>query len=129
MIIRAAKQLAFEYRRNPNAGTVAWVLHRLAGLSLLAYMIVHMWVLSSALNGADAMTSRLSMVQSTLFHFLEIGLIAIILYHTFNGVRIILADALLITRTHKVMSWLTYLFTAAGTAYAAYLIIPRTLAH
>jgi succinate dehydrogenase / fumarate reductase cytochrome b subunit len=118
-----------EVQLNPYIGSWAWLLHRLSGLGLLVYLLLHMWVLGSANSGPEAFNRRLGSVQTPLFHVLEIGLIGIIFYHMCNGIVITIIDLFGLSRRHK-----RYLVVGAClflifTLYAAALIIPRLGAH
>ena len=74
-----------ELRLNPNTGTFSWFLHRITGLLLLFYLFTHLWVLGSANKGMEMFNYRLASVQTPLFHFLEIGLILVVFYHSVLG--------------------------------------------
>src|SRR4030067_853090 len=91
-ILKLFKGTAEEVRLNPNIGTFSWFLHRISGVLLLIYLFIHLWVLGSAQSGTAAFDARLRMVQSPLFHFLEIGLVFVIFYHMINGLSITVMD-------------------------------------
>ena len=118
-----------EVKLNPYVGSWAWLLHRLSGLALLAYLIIHMWVLGSVNSGEKAFNFRMSAVQTPLFHVLEIGLIGIIFYHMLNGLAITIVDLFGLTRKHKVYIIIGACVFVILTLYAAALIIPRTGVH
>jgi succinate dehydrogenase / fumarate reductase cytochrome b subunit len=118
-----------EVRLNPYLGSWAWLLHRLSGLGLLAYILLHMWVLGSANSGAQAFNQRLGAVQTPLFHVLEIGLIGIIFYHMLNGAAITIVDLFGKTRVYKAYTVVGICIFLIITISAAILIIPRIGAH
>jgi succinate dehydrogenase / fumarate reductase cytochrome b subunit len=118
-----------EVRLNPYIGSWAWLLHRLSGLGLLCYVLLHMWVLGSANAGSEAFNQRLGAVQTPLFHVLEIGLIGIIFYHMFNGLAISIVDLFGITRKYRPYTIIGICLFIIFTIYAAILIIPRIGAH
>jgi succinate dehydrogenase / fumarate reductase, cytochrome b subunit len=118
-----------EVKLNPYVGSWAWLLHRLSGVGLLFYVIIHMWVLGSANTSPEAFNQRLGMVQTPLFHILEIGLIGIIFYHMFNGLAISIVDLFGITRKYKKYTVIGLCLFIIFTIYAAILIIPRVGAH
>lgn len=128
-ILRIFKVTPEEVKLNQYTGSWAWLFHRLTGLGLLFYLLLHMWVLGSANSGAEAFNRRLAAVQTPLFHFLEIGLIAMIFYHMFNGLAISLVDLFGLTRKHKSFIAIGFFIFAALTLYAAALIIPRIGSH
>jgi len=75
-----------------HVGTIAWILHRVTGLLLVFYLMLHIWVIHHVAQGPEGFNRVMSAVQSPLFLFLEIGLLGTVLYHAFNGLRIIIVE-------------------------------------
>ena len=75
-----------------RTGSAAFVLHRLSGLGLMAYLPLHIYVTGTLTGGPESFNRTMAFVDTPLFHFLEWGLFGVILYHAFNGLRLILAD-------------------------------------
>lgn len=73
-------------------GSWAWILHRLSGLALVFYITLHIWVINTLTQGPEKFETIMNFLSSPLFKYLEVGLWAIILFHAFNGVRIIIVD-------------------------------------
>jgi len=73
-------------------GSWAWVLHRLSGLALIFYLSLHIWVINSLTYGEKAFNDVMIFLNSPLFKLLEVGLWGVILFHAFNGVRIVIVD-------------------------------------
>lgn len=73
-------------------GSWAWILHRLSGLALVFYITLHIWVINTLTQGPEKFDIIMNFLNSPLFKYLEVGLWGIILYHAFNGVRIIIVD-------------------------------------
>lgn len=73
-------------------GSWAWIIHRLSGLALIFYLSLHIWVINSLTMGKEKFESVMTFLSSPLFKLLEVGLWAVILFHAFNGVRIVLVD-------------------------------------
>jgi succinate dehydrogenase / fumarate reductase cytochrome b subunit len=128
-LFKAIKGTSDETRLNPNVGTFAWVLHRITGLLLLGYLFAHLWVLSSANGGAEAFNERLKLVQSPLFHFLEIGLILTIFYHMINGLSITIMDFFNLSRKHKTLITISVAVFAVVAILAFSIMLPRALHH
>lgn len=78
------------YKGDP--GMWSWVLHRISGVGLFFYLLVH--VLDTAMVTLDPETynSIIDTYKTPIVGLLEIGLVALVLFHAFNGVRIILVD-------------------------------------
>jgi succinate dehydrogenase / fumarate reductase cytochrome b subunit len=75
-----------------HLGTLAWILHRLSGLGLICYMLLHIWVIHHLINGEKSFDDIMGFFNNPLFKSLEVGLVGIILYHLFNGLRVMLVD-------------------------------------
>jgi succinate dehydrogenase / fumarate reductase cytochrome b subunit len=75
-----------------HIGTIAWVLHRVTGLLLVFYLMLHVWVIHHLSQGPSGFNKVMGAVQSPLFLFLEIGLLGCVLYHALNGLRIIIVE-------------------------------------
>ncbi len=79
--------------REFSAGMWAWVLHKFTGWVLVGYLFTHIAVLSTALSGAAAYTSTIQALESLLIvRILEIGLLAVAVFHILNGCRLLLVD-------------------------------------
>jgi len=68
----------------------AYWLMRITGLGLLAYFIGHIYETSSLLNGKDAWDAMLEMTQTTEGHVLLTLVIGMCVFHTANGIRVML---------------------------------------
>jgi succinate dehydrogenase / fumarate reductase cytochrome b subunit len=90
-------------------GMWAWVLHRLTGLGLALYLFIHIVLMGlSLLRGEEAFDAALSVLMgSRFFGLLETLLLAAVLYHGFNGIRILLFDMGLGigVRAQKIIFW------------------------
>ncbi|RBI63435.1 succinate dehydrogenase, cytochrome b556 subunit [halophilic archaeon] len=76
-----------------TAGMWAWILHKFSGWILVGYLFMHVPVLSAALSSPEAYTSRLQGLE-TIFvvRVLEVGLLAVAVFHVLNGVRLLFVD-------------------------------------
>lgn len=76
-----------------SAGMWAWVLHKFTGWVLIGYLFTHIAVLSSALNGATTYTNTLHSLETiAAVRILEVGLLAVAVFHILNGVRLLFVD-------------------------------------
>jgi succinate dehydrogenase / fumarate reductase cytochrome b subunit len=128
-ILKVFRGTAEEVKLNPNIGTFSWLLHRITGLLLLLYLFAHLWVLGSANSGAGSFDERLRLVQSPLFHFLEIGLIIVVFYHMVNGLAITIMDFFDLSRKHKVLVTVSVAIIAVLAIVAIGVMLPRALHH
>lgn len=86
-----------------HMGTFAWILHRLSGLGLIFYLLLHIWVIGHLAGGEESFDSIMEAFGSPLFKFLEIGLIGVIFYHLFNGLRVTIIDMGLLVERQKAL--------------------------
>jgi len=73
-------------------GTWAWILHRLSGLALVFYITMHIWIINTLTQGPEKFNAVMVFLNSPFFKYLEVALWGVILFHAFNGVRILLID-------------------------------------
>ncbi|MGH1522153.1 MAG: succinate dehydrogenase [Nitrosopumilus sp.] len=69
---------------------VAYILMRITGLGLLAYFIGHIYETSNILRGQVGWDEFLDMISGTEGHILMSIIIAMCVFHTVNGVRVML---------------------------------------
>ncbi|KIX11322.1 succinate dehydrogenase, cytochrome b556 subunit [Dethiosulfatarculus sandiegensis] len=103
------------YRLHP--GYVAWILHRVTGLGLALYLFMHIWVIHNISRGKEAFNEVMAVVQSPIFHILEIGLLGCVVFHGLNGIRVVLLDyaGAADKGPHKTWVWATLAVSAAIT--------------
>jgi succinate dehydrogenase / fumarate reductase cytochrome b subunit len=79
--------------REFTAGMWAWIFHKFTGWVLVGYLFTHIAVLSTALTGATAYTTTIQALESLLVvRILEVGLLAVAVFHILNGLRLLLVD-------------------------------------
>lgn len=79
--------------REFSAGMWAWVFHKFTGWVLIGYLFTHIAVLSSALSGAATYTNTLQgLEQLAVVRVLEVGLLAVAVFHILNGIRLLFID-------------------------------------
>ena len=72
-----------------DVGEWAWILHRLGGLALIFYLFLHIFVTNRLAAGPEAFNATMKALSTPLFKFLEWGLWGVILFHAFNGIRLV----------------------------------------
>jgi succinate dehydrogenase / fumarate reductase cytochrome b subunit len=70
----------------------SWVLHRITGATIFFFLFVH--VLDTALVrvSPQAYNEVIDTYKTPIVGLMEVGLVAAVLYHALNGIRIILID-------------------------------------
>ena len=96
-------------------GMWAWVLFRISGLVLLAYLFVHVWVISQGRvdDGGETLDKLFETFDTPFLVFLDFMLVSAVLYHALNGVRIVLMDFGVGIRRHKAVFWVCMVVAAA----------------
>ena len=79
--------------REFTAGMWAWVFHKFTGWVLIGYLFTHIAVLSTATAGPEAYTGTIQGLESqAIVRVLEVGLLAVAVFHILNGIRLLLVD-------------------------------------
>ncbi|MGD2027141.1 MAG: succinate dehydrogenase, cytochrome b556 subunit [Anaerolineales bacterium] len=84
-----------------TTGFLSFVLRRFTGIVLVLYLLLHIWVIGSALSGSEVFNERLNFVQTDLFKLAEIALLAAVVYHAFDGIRLLLVNWFQVTDKRK----------------------------
>jgi succinate dehydrogenase / fumarate reductase, cytochrome b subunit len=73
-------------------GMWTWVAHRLAGVMLFFFLFAH--VIDTALVNVspEAYDTAMRTYKTPIVGLMEVGLVAAVLFHAFNGLRIVLVD-------------------------------------
>jgi succinate dehydrogenase / fumarate reductase cytochrome b subunit len=71
---------------------ISWALHRLTGLGVLLFLLVHIADIYVIGYGPEEFDSLLFIYHSIGFRLMEVVLVAALYFHAINGVRIILID-------------------------------------
>jgi succinate dehydrogenase / fumarate reductase cytochrome b subunit len=78
------------YRK--DTGSKAWILHRISGIALIGYLFLHIYSLSPLSEGRAAFNAKMELYTTPFFMILEWILFAFVLFHSLNGIRIVLVD-------------------------------------
>ncbi|RJX43935.1 succinate dehydrogenase, cytochrome b556 subunit [Halonotius aquaticus] len=79
--------------REFSAGMWAWIFHKFTGWVLVGYLFTHIAVLSTAIEGAEMYTNTIVTLEGLLLvRILEVGLLAVAVFHILNGLRLLLVD-------------------------------------
>jgi succinate dehydrogenase / fumarate reductase cytochrome b subunit len=92
------------YRGDP--GMWSWVLHRITGATIFFFLFIH--VLDTALVRVSPQSydEVIATYKTPIVGLMELGLVAAVLYHALNGVRVILIDFWAQgTRYQRLMLW------------------------
>ena len=112
--------IMFHYRK--HTGSWAWILHRITGLGLTLYILVHIIALTGLLKGETAFNEEMALFRTSIFLFFEWILGALVMFHALNGIRIVLVDLGNGARYHKQVLRFVYVLGIIMVAGMGYLI-------
>ena len=75
-----------------KVGMWSWVLHRITGVAIFFFLLVHVLDTSLVRLSPEAYDVVIATYKTPIIGLAELGLVAAILFHAFNGIRIILID-------------------------------------
>ena len=75
-----------------KVGMWSWVLHRITGVAIFFFLLVHVLDTSLVRLSPEAYDIVIATYKTPIIGLAELGLVAAILFHAFNGIRIILID-------------------------------------
>ncbi|HEY1410396.1 MAG TPA: succinate dehydrogenase, cytochrome b556 subunit [Promineifilum sp.] len=76
--------------RGRSIGTIAFALNRISAIGLTLYLFLHLAVLSQLLGGEASWNRFHALARTPLFLTLDVILLAAVVYHMFNGIRLAL---------------------------------------
>jgi succinate dehydrogenase / fumarate reductase cytochrome b subunit len=105
--------------RGRATGGRSFALHRITGIALVIYLYVHLGVLSMLLIGASTWGDFLSVVKAKEFLVFDVVLLAGLLFHALNGIRVALVGSGFVVRRQKALFWAAMAFGAPALIYGA----------
>jgi len=75
-----------------QSGQWSWLLHRVTGLGVLLFLLVHIVDITLIGFGLRVYNESLQVFGNPIVRLISLALIASVLYHAYNGVRIIIID-------------------------------------
>lgn len=105
-------------------GAVAFAMHRLSGAVIALYGVSHVLVMATALRGEEGFNRLMNAFQQPWVLALEMLLIAVVLFHMLNGVRIVLFDLGVGIRRQKAFFWVLMAVGAVVLALTVLVTLP-----
>lgn len=113
-----------DVKLNRNPGQVSFFLHRVTGVALALYLILHIIFHSTALfMGPGAYDRLLSILENPFGRFLELMTVLAVVIHMSNGVRLLLIDFFNAARWHRRLIYLAAYFALIFMGYAVWVKI------
>jgi succinate dehydrogenase / fumarate reductase cytochrome b subunit len=89
--------------RGRHLGMWAYILNRLAGIGLAVYLWLHLVVLAQLARGPAGWDPFIEIVRSPLFLLLDVVLLAGLIIHGLNGLRLTLTGFGFALQQHKAL--------------------------
>jgi succinate dehydrogenase / fumarate reductase, cytochrome b subunit len=109
-----------------KVGMWSWVLHRITGVAIFFFLLVHTLDTALVRVSPEAYDAVINTYKTPIIGIGELGLVAAILFHGLNGIRVILIDFWRKgAKYQNVMFWIV-----VGLALLLFIgFAPRHLAH
>lgn len=109
-------------------GQWTWLAHRVTGVGVLLFLFAH--IVDTALVGwgPEAYNRVVAVYHNPIVELMELGLVAAVIFHALNGMRIMIIDFWPQTASrHRMLSWGTLTLFVAAMAPITYLMGRRIL--
>ncbi len=95
-------------------GMFAWILHKITGVALIAFVIFHIWSMAKMSKGPEDFNKVIEAYKTPFFRVGEVLLLGAVLFHSINGLRLILGEFTgWAMKYHKLLIYLTYVLAGA----------------
>lgn len=112
---------------NYRVGMWAYILHRVSGLILIAYLFIHIAVIGSVNAGPEAFDNVMRVLGSPFFLILDTALAAAVVFHMLNGIRLILFDLGVGIRQQVPLFFAAFGLSVAAIIATVILLAPKFL--
>lgn len=75
-----------------HEGMWSWVVHRITGVLIFFFLFAHVFDTALVRVSPEAYNAVIGTYKNPIVGLLELGLVAAIVFHAFNGIRIVLVD-------------------------------------
>ena len=107
-----------------QSGMLAWLFHRITGLGVLLFLLIHIVDISLLGFGPKIYNQGIALFGTPIVRIISLALIGAVFYHAFNGIRIMLIDFVpQAVRFQRSMFWAVMTLTIACFIPIGYFII------
>ena len=111
-------------RYRGSEGMVAWAFHRISGIAIWAFVLLHVLDIYLAGGNPSVYNDILKFYASTPGRIMEVLLGAALLYHGLNGLRILAMDFWpRLTAHHKLIWYANWVIFIGGGLPGTYIIM------
>lgn len=119
-----------EITLNKSINLFSFLLMRLTGIALSVFLFLHIWTIGQIQKGNDNFDQAMNAYNNPLGWTLEYLLLLAVLYHMFNGLRLIVADFFNLTERQKGLLWIVVVVVAliaSASLFVFFPILPRNI--
>ncbi len=102
------KPVLRSYRYRWGEGMWSHLFHRVSGIALVLYLSMHVWVEHHIQKGQAAYDELMRAMGAFPFRVGEAFLLAAILFHAINGMRLVVMDSGIGMRTQRSTFWIVF---------------------
>jgi succinate dehydrogenase / fumarate reductase cytochrome b subunit len=92
MVSNGVRSVVEVARYRGRFGQLAWALHRLSGLGVVLFLLLHVVDTATVYFAPQAYVFFVTLYKNPFFGLGEIVLAAAVIYHAMNGVRVTIMD-------------------------------------
>ena len=107
-----------------EVGMMAWWLHRITGVILVVYLYLHIDTISSVLAGGGSFDQAMAKFHTPFWVFADLLLLAAVLYHGLNGIRVTIFDFGMGVKQQKILYGAVVIISVLIFFVAFYVSIP-----
>lgn len=125
-VSRRRNELGTLYRG--REGQWSWIAHRVTGVGILLFLFAHIIDTAMLGWGPETYNKVVALYHNPIVEIMELGLVAAVIYHAVNGIRIMIIDFWpQATLHHRRLTWATLTVFVAAMAPITYLMGRRIL--
>jgi succinate dehydrogenase / fumarate reductase cytochrome b subunit len=106
-----------------DTGSVAWAMHRLTGIAIVAYLVLHVYTMSKLQLGPEAYQEAIAPYGTVRFKVAEALLWGACVYHGLNGIRVILVDFAGLSKLNAALFWIFMGIAASLFVFGGWAIV------
>jgi len=110
-------------RYRGGVGQWAWLLHRLAGVGILLFLILHILDIFLVAFGPETFEKLLFIYHSVVFRPLLVLLTFGVVYHALNGLRIVIIEFWPAATVHHKPLWYGAISISLGLTFISILVM------
>ncbi len=119
-----------EITLNRSINLFSFLLMRLSGIALSVFLFLHIYTIGQIQKGNDNFNLAMNAYNNPVGWLMEYLLLLAVLYHMFNGIRLIVADFYNLTDRQKGLLWIVVIIVAliaSASLFVFFPLLPRNI--